>query len=55
MPLIQKEMKQLEARLEACATENISDDEMTQILERYGFSSARVRANGWIRSRISRR
>ncbi len=37
MPLIQKEMKQLEARLEACATENISDDEMTQILERYGF------------------
>jgi ATP-binding cassette subfamily F protein 3 len=36
LPRLQTEMKKLEKRLEDSATENVSDDEMAQILDRYG-------------------
>ncbi len=36
LPLLQAEMKKLEKRLEESATENVADDEMAQILDRYG-------------------
>ncbi len=36
LPLLQAEMKILEKRLEESAAENVSDDEMAQILDRYG-------------------